>query len=101
MSWTLPMRQMYHKRVSLLDISTTDDEDTRKHKARELARKSDTDFAAWKDKLIGEGVKGIQEWDSRVNDYTDSGKRRPKNPDLLGPPVFYIKECRVFQPYPP
>ena len=54
--------------MSLLDISATDDEDTRKHKVCELAHKSDTEFAAWKDKLIGEGVKGIQEWDSMVND---------------------------------
>ena len=86
--------------MSLLDISTTDDEDTRKCKARELARKSDTDFAAWKDKLISEGVKGIQEWDSMVNDYTDGGKRRPKNPDPLGPPISYMKERGVFQPLP-
>ena len=78
--------------MSLLDISTTDDEDTRKHKARELARKSDTDFAAWKDKLISEGVKGIQEQDSMVNDYTDSGKRKPKNPDPLGPPPHFLHE---------
>ena len=56
-----------------------------KRKARELARKSDTDFAAWKEKLISEGMKGIEEWDSMVNDYTD-GKRKPKNPDPLGPP---------------
>ena len=35
--------------MSLLDISATDDEDTRKRKACELARKSDTDFAAWKE----------------------------------------------------
>ena len=72
--------------MSLLDISATDDEDTCKRKARELAHKSDTDFTAWKDKLIGEGVKGIQEQDSMVNDYTDGGKRKPKNPDPLGPP---------------
>ena len=72
--------------MSLLDISTTDNEDTHKCKACELARKSDTDFMAWKEKLISEGVKGIQEWDSMVNDYADSGKRRPKNPDTLRPP---------------
>ena len=71
--------------ISLLDISATDDEGTRKCKARELAHRNDTDFAVWKDKLIGEGVKIIQEWDSMVNDYTDSGKRKPKNPDPLGP----------------
>ena len=33
-----------------------------------------------------------------VNDYTDSGKRKPKNPDPLGPPVSYMKERGVFKP---
>ena len=45
--------------MSFLDISITDDEDTRKCKAHELARKNDTDFAAWRDKLICDGVAGI------------------------------------------
>ena len=85
--------------MSLLDISATDDEETRKSKACDLAHKSDTDFAAWKDKLISEGVKGIHERDNTVNDYTDGGKRRrPKNPDPLGPPVSYMKEHGVFKP---
>ena len=35
-----------------------------------------------------------------VNDYTDNGKRRPKNPNPLGPPVSYMKEHGVFQPMP-
>ena len=52
--------------MSLLDISTADDEDTHKCKARKLARKNDTDFAAWRDKLICDGVAGIQEWDKTV-----------------------------------
>ena len=86
--------------MSLLDISTADDEDTRKHKACELAHKSDTDFAVWRDKLIHDGVVGIQEQDSTVNDYADPGKRRPKNPDTIGPPISYMKECGVFQPLP-
>ena len=43
--------------MSLLDISTTDDnEDTCKCKARKLACKNDTDFAAWRDKLIHDGL---------------------------------------------
>ena len=83
--------------IPLLDISTTDNEETCKRKARELARKSDTDFAVWKEKQISEGIKGIEEWDKMVNDYTD-GKRKPKNPDTLGPPVSYMEECGVFQP---
>ena len=73
--------------IPLLNISATDDEETRKCKARELARRSDTDFAAWKEKQISEGMKGIEEWDNMVNDYTD-GKRKPKNPDSPWPPPF-------------
>ena len=86
--------------MSLLDISATDDEDTRKCKAREIAHKSDTDFTGWKDKLIHVGVMGLQERDSTVNDYADGGKRRPKNPDPLGPPISYMKEWGLFQPLP-
>ena len=55
-------------------------------------------YAAWKEKQISDGVKGIEEWDQMVNDYTD-GKRRPKNPDPLGPPpISYMEERGVFQP---
>ena len=56
--------------MSLLDISATDDEDTYKHKAYELARKSDTNFVAWKDKLTCEEMMGMLEQDSMVNDYS-------------------------------
>ena len=56
-------------------------------KTRELARaKVIPTSQHGMDKLICEGVVGIQEWNSTVNDYADSGKRRPKNPDSLGPP---------------
>ena len=34
-----------------------------------------------------------------VNDYAD-GKRKPKNPDFLGPPVSYMEERGVFKPLP-
>ena len=71
--------------IPLLDISASDDKETRKCKARELAHRSDTTFAVWKEKQISEGVKGIEEWDQMVNNYVD-GKRKPKNPDPLGPP---------------
>ena len=76
--------------MSLLDISVSDNEDTHKCKVRELARKSDTDFMAWKDKLISDGTTGLQERDTVVNDYADGGKRKPKNPDFFGPPVTYM-----------
>ena len=86
--------------VSLLDISVSDDEDTCKRKARELAHKSDTDFAVWKDKLISDGTMGLLERDNVVNDYADGGKRRPKNPDFFGPPVTYMEERGVLKPLP-
>ena len=75
--------------IPLLNISAADDEETRKRKARDLARRSDTDFAAWKEKQISEGMKGIEEWDNMVNDYTD-GKRKPKNPDTTWPPPRFL-----------
>ena len=84
--------------MSLLDISTADDEDTLKRKAWELACKIDTNFTAWRDKLICDGVVGIQEQNKTVNDYADPGKKRPKNPDTIGPPISYMKERGVFQP---
>ena len=86
--------------MSLIDISTTDDEDTHKRKVCELTHKNDTDFSAWRDKLIPDGVVGIQEWDKTVNDYTDPGKKKLKNPDTIEPPISYMKEHRVFQPLP-
>ena len=83
--------------IPLLDISASDDDETRKRKARDYARRSDTAYAAWKEKQTSDGVKGIEERDQMVNDYTD-GKRRPKNPDPLGPPVSYMEDRGVFQP---
>ena len=83
--------------IPLLDISASDDDETCKRKARAYARKSDTAYAAWKEKQTSDGVEGLEEWDQTVNDYTD-GKKRPKNPDPLGPPVSYMEERGVFQP---
>ena len=85
--------------VSLLDISVSNDEDTRKRKARKVAHKNDTDFVAWKDKLISDGTTGLQEWDNVVHDYAD-GKRKPKSPDSLGPLVSCMEERGVFKPLP-
>ena len=87
--------------MSLLDISASDDENTCKRKARELACKGDIEFMVWKDKRISKGVKGIQEWDNMVNNYTDGGKRRPKNPDPLGPPFPTWRNVGYFSPCPP
>ena len=42
----------------------------------------------------------MQEQDKTVHDYADPGKKKPKNPYTIGPPISYMKECRVFQPLP-
>ena len=77
--------------IPLLDISASDDDETRKCKVRDYARRSDTAYATWKEKQTSDGVKGMEERDQMVNDYTD-GKRRPKNPDPLSPPVCYMED---------
>ena len=83
--------------IPLLDISASDDDETHKRKARDYARRSDTAYATWKEKQISDGVKGIEERDQTINYYTD-GKKRPKNPDPLGPPVSYMEDRGVFEP---
>ena len=86
--------------ISLLDISVSDDKDTRKRKVHELARKNDTNFVAWKDKLISNGMTGLQERDNVVNDYADGGKRKPKNPDFFGPPSLIWRNVEFLSCYP-
>ena len=97
MSYSTDEADVSQGSIPLLDISASDDDETRKRKAREYARRSDMAYAAWKEKQTSDGVKGIEERDQMVNDYTD-GKKRPKNPDPLGPPVSYMEERGVFQP---
>ena len=81
--------------IPLIDISALDDDETRKRRACDLARRSDTAFIVWKEKQISEGIKGIGEWDQMVNNYMD-GKRKPKNPDPLGPPLPTWRNARCF-----
>ena len=97
MSYSTDEADVSQGSIPLLDISASDDNETCKCKAHEYARRSDMAYAAWKEKQTSDGVKGIEEQDQKVNDYMD-GKRRPKNPDPLGPPVSYMEEHGVFQP---
>ena len=98
-SYSTDKADVSQESIPLLDISASDDDETCKCKAHELACRSDTAFAAWKEKQISDGVKGIEERDQMVNDYTDR-KRRPKNPDPLGPPISYMEECGCFSLWP-
>ena len=70
--------------VSLLDISTSDNEDTRKATACEAAHKSDVQYGNWRDEQICQGKEGIAQHDKGVNDYADGG-RPCKAPDKIGP----------------
>ena len=71
-------------------------------KRASLLCKSDTDFTVWKDKLIREGVMGIQERDSMVNDYADSWEEKAQASRPPWPPISYMKErAGYFSPYPP
>ena len=99
MSWTLPTRQMSHTGACpcLTSPLTT----------RTLANARHVNSHAKMiltllhgDKLIRDRVVGIQERDKTVIDYADPGKKRPKNPDTIGPPISYMKERGVFQPLP-
>ena len=106
MSWTLLMRQTYHKGVclcltSLPDISADDDEDSRKCKvhANMLAKVTLTSqHGETNSSMRGQWV--YKSGTACVNDYADAEKRRPKNPDTIGAPISYMKECGVFQPLP-
>ena len=97
MSYSTDEADVSQGSIPLLNISASDDEETRKRKARDYARRVDTAYAAWREKQTSDSVKGMEERDQMVNDYTD-GKRRPKNPDPLGPPVSYMEDRGVFRP---
>ena len=83
--------------LSLLDISTSDNEEARKATAHKTAHKSDIQYGTWWDEQICQGNEGIAQCDKQVNDYADSG-RPSKAPDKIGPPLPYMEECGVFKP---
>ena len=59
--------------VSLLDISTSDNEEACKTAAYETARKRDVQYGGWWDEQIGQGNEGIAQHDKQVSDYTNGG----------------------------
>ena len=83
--------------VSLLDISTSDNEEAYKATAHETACKSDIQYGTWQDEQICQGNEGIAQCDKQVNDYANGG-RPSKAPDKIGPPLSYMEEHGVFKP---
>ena len=82
--------------MSLLHISTSDNEDACKAIAHEAVHKSDGQYGNWRDEQIHLGKEGITQCNKGVNDYADCGKPC-KAPDKISPPVAYMEECGVFK----
>ena len=53
----------------------------------DYAHRSDTAYAAWKEKQTSDGIKGIEEQDQMVNDYTDRKEKAQKSRPSW-PPCF-------------
>ena len=83
--------------VSLLDISTSDNEEARKAAARETAHKSNVQYVAWWDEQIHQGNEGIAQRDKQVNGHANGGPPS-KALDKIGSPLSYMKEHGVFKP---
>ena len=83
--------------LSLLDISNSDNDETRKAAAHDKACQSDVLYATWRDRQIHQGNDDIAQCDQRVCDHADIGKCC-EAPDEIGPPLTYMEERRVFKP---
>ena len=63
--------------VSLLDTSTSNNEEARKAAVHETvcetAHKSNVQYGAWLDEKIHQGNEGIAQCNKQVNDYTNGG----------------------------
>ena len=65
-------------------------------KAQQWALQLDTNFDAWWCKKIAKGVEGWATRDTMICDLPKHGKVQPNHPDLVGPPLDYMRECQVF-----
>ena len=83
--------------VSLLNISNSDNEETRKAAACEKACKSNVWYTVWQDEQIHQGNDDIAKCDKRVYDHANVGKCCMP-PDKIGPLLTYMEEHGVFKP---
>ena len=56
----------------------------------------DTNFDAWWHKKIATGIVGWAMRDIMTCDLPEHRKAQPNHPDLVGPPLDYMRECQVF-----
>ena len=66
------------------------------NKARQWAQQLDTNFDAWQHKKIATGVTGWATRDAMICILPEHRKAQPNHPDLVGPPLDYMRECQVF-----
>ena len=102
MPCTLPMRQMCLKAVCpfLISLSLMM-RILANAKCVSLLVKVTPTSRCGKDKLISNGMTGLQERDNVVNDYADGGKRKPKNPNFFGPLSLIWRNVEFLSCYPP
>ena len=82
---------------SLLDISNSDNEETRKVAVHDKACQSDVLYATWRHRQIRQGNDDIGQCNQRVCDHADIGEHC-EPPDEIGPPLTYMEERGVFKP---
>ena len=65
-------------------------------KAQQQAWQLDTNFDAWWHKKIATGIAGWAMRDTMICNLPKHGKAQPNHPDLVGPPLDYMREYQVF-----
>ena len=83
--------------ISLSCFSKSDTVEVHVAAVREKVHQSDVLYAAWLDDQIHKGNDEVKRRDSSVHDHPILGKRC-EAPDVIGPPISYMEERRIFKP---
>ena len=67
------------------------------NKAWQQAWCLDTNFDAWQCKKIAKGLPGWVARDTMICDLPKHGKAQLNHLDLVGPPLEYMRDCKVFR----
>ena len=83
--------------ISLRCFSESDTVEVHVAAVCKKAHQSDVLYATWLDNQIHTGHNEVKWRDSSVHDHTIPGKRC-EAPDIIGPPISYMEERRMFKP---
>ena len=83
--------------ISLSCFSESDTVEVCVAAVHKKARQSDVLYATWLDDQIHMGHDEVKRRDSMVHDHPIPGKRC-EAPDVIGPPISYMEELRMFKP---